>query len=227
VKLTTITALLAFPGALVAQVGHTPERSPYRDLNTDMRMSVLAGWYSAASDAAGVLPKSGPLFGVRWLAHVGGPAEIGVRLAMVATERNVLDPAQAADDRLVETRDIRLGFGDITLNFNLTGTKTWRHLAPYVQAGIGLASDFQSRDIGGFRHGTEFAFSYGAGVRFVPARRFELHAELGSYFYNLEYPSSYFVPGPDETSVLPATARRDAWRNNWTLAVGLAFQPFR
>jgi hypothetical protein len=227
VKLASIAGLLALPSALGAQVGYSPERSPYRDLNTAMRMSVIAGWYSAADDAAGVLPKSGPLVGVRWLAHVGGPAEIGVRLAMVSTERSVLDPAQEAENRLVETRDVRLGFGDVTLNFNLTGSKSWRNLAPYIQAGIGLVSDFESRDVGGFRHGTEFAFSYGAGVRFVPARRFELHAELGSYFYNLEYPTTYFVPGPDETSVLPAAAKRDAWRNNWTLAIGASFHPFR
>jgi hypothetical protein len=219
--------LLALPSGLAAQVGHAPDRSPYRDVSAAMRITAVAGWYSAAGDPAGVLPRSGPLVGIRWHAAVGGPAEIGVRLAMVSTDRTVIDPAQAAQDRVVETRDVRLGLGDVVLNFNLTGNKSWHRLVPYVHAGIGLVSDFDSRDVGGFKHGTEFAFAYGTGVRYVPSNRFELRAELGSYFYNLEYPSSYLQPGADETSVLPPTASRDAWRNNWAIAIGASVAPFR
>lgn len=215
------------PAVASAQVGYPPERSPYRDVSTAMRVTAVAGWYSGASDPAGVLPKDGPLVGVRWHAHVGGPAEIGVRLSMVSTERTVIDPALSAQDRVVEDRSVRLGMGDVVMVINLTGNKSWRRLVPYVHAGIGLISDFASRDVGGFRHGTEFSFAYGAGVRFVPRDRFELRAELGSAFYNTEYPTSYFQPGADETSVLPPTAARDAWRNNWSFVVGVSVSPFR
>lgn len=223
----TLAVLAALPTALAAQVGYVPERSPYRDVSNAMRVTGVVGWYSAASDPAGVLPKSGPLVGVRWNAHVGGPAEVTVRLALVSTDRTVIDPARAAQDRFVETRDVQLGFGDVGLAFNLTGYKSWHRLVPYLHTGIGLASDFDSRDVGGFKHGTEFAFNYGFGVRFVPGNQFELRAELGSYFYNLEYPSSYLQPGADETSVLPPTAARDAWRNNWAFSIGASFTPFR
>lgn len=223
----TLALIALLPVAAHAQVGHDPQNSPYRDVATAMRVTGFAGWYAAASDPAKVLPQSGPLVGVRWNAHIGGPAEVGVRFAMVLTERNVLDPAQGAQNRLVEERSINLGLADVSLTFNLTGNKSWRRLVPYVQMGLGLASDFDERDVGGFRHGTEFTLAYGGGVRFVPSDRFELRAELGSYFYNLEYPSSYFQPGADQTSVLPPTTPRDAWRNNWAFTVGVSIAPFR
>lgn len=226
-KLNAMLLLFSVPCALKAQVGHPPDQSPFRDISLAMRITPFAGWYSAAKDPARVLPRSGPLVGLRWDAHVGGPGELTVRLAMVPTDRDVIDPSQPAGDRFVEARKLTLGFGDVGISFHLTGNKSWHRVVPVIHAGLGLASDFDGADVGGFKHGAEFSLAYGFGIRYVTGSRFELRADVGSYFYQIEYPTSYYSLGADGTSVLtPATPRAD-WRNNWTLSFGAAFTPFR
>jgi len=57
-----------------AQVGHLPENSPYRDLETRQEFTFFGGHYAAGQDLIGVAPRGGPMFGFRYDIHVGGPA---------------------------------------------------------------------------------------------------------------------------------------------------------
>jgi long-subunit fatty acid transport protein len=99
---------------------------------------------------------------------------------------------------------------------------------PTLNGGIGLVSDFKGVDVGGFKHGTTFAVSYGLGMRYVPtASRLSFRADIGSYMNSLEYPISYYTPAGDGTSVLTQATKRSQWRNNWTVTVGLSYQLFR
>lgn len=226
VRFALILALI--PSFASAQVGHPPNDSPYRDVSRRPRLTLFGGWYSAADDDAGVLPKSAPLLGARMEVHVGGPADIMVRLGHVATERTVIDPTKSAGSRVIETRDVSLGFGEIGLSFSLTGAKTWHHVMPTLNGGIGLVSDFRGVDPGGFKHGTTFAVSYGFGMRYVPqTSRFSIRADIGSYMYSLEYPVSYYTPAGDGTSVLTQDTKRSQWRNNWTLTLGVSYLLFK
>jgi hypothetical protein len=220
--------LAAFPSLVAAQVGHLPENSPFKDVSKRPRLTLFGGWYGAAGDEAGVLPKSAPHLGARVEVHVGGPADLSFRLGHVATERSVIDPTKSADARFVETRNVSLLFGEIGLAFSLIGAKTWHNLMPTLNGGIGLVSDFKEADVGGFKHGTTFAVSYGLGMRYVPpASRLSFRADLGSYMYSLEYPISYYTPAGDGTSVLTQATKRSQWRNNWTMTLGVTYAIFK
>jgi hypothetical protein len=220
--------IAAFPSLMAAQVGHLPENSPFRDVSRRPRLTLFGGWYAAADDKAGVLPKSAPLLGARTEVHIGGPADIFVRLAHVSTERTVIDPTKSADSRFIETRDVSLGFGEIGLAFSLTGAKSWHKIMPTLNGGIGLVSDFRGVDPGGFKHGTTFAVSYGLGIRYVPpSSRFSFRVDAGSYMYSLEYPVSYYTPAGDGTSVLTQATKRSQWRNNPTLTLGISYFLFK
>lgn len=220
--------LAALPSVLAAQVGHLPENSPFRDVTRGPRIVVFGGYYSAAKDEAGVLPKSAPLLGVKGEVHLGGPADVYVRLAHVSTERDVIDPTHSAGTRLVETRNTTLAFGDIGLSFSLTGAKSWHKVQPTINGGVGLVSDFKGADVGGFKHGTTFTVGYGLGLRYVPpGSRFSLRGDVGSYMYSLEYPLTYYTPAGDGTSVLTQKTQRSQWRNNWTLSLGASYFLFR
>jgi hypothetical protein len=223
-----LSLLGALPVVAAAQVGHMPDASPFRDVNVAGRMAIYAGWYAGARDEAGVLPRSGPLVGARMDVHVGGPADLAFRIARVGTERHVIDPTKAADDRLVENRTLSLGFADVGLSFNLTGAKSWHSLMPTVNGSVGIVSDFRGRDVGGFSHGTTFAVGYGLGLRYVPPNaRYALRADAGSYMYSLQYPTSYYAIGGDGTAVLPGTVPRSQWRNNWTISAGFSYTVFK
>jgi hypothetical protein len=205
-----------------------PENSPYHDVSTDTRIAAFAGWYWAGHDPAGVLPKSGPLYGVRWDVHVGGPADLTFRVATVPTQRNVIDPLKAAGHRVVQVRDISLGMGDAGIAFNLTGNKSWHYLVPALHASVGVLSDFSGTDLGGYTSGTTFALGYGIGTRILPKNnRLSARVDIGNYFYAINYPDTYFAPAVDGTTVLPTTASKNGWHNNWTLTFGVTFALFK
>lgn len=225
---TAAALAVALPASIMAQVGHPPAASPYRDVANGARATAFAGWYSANHDAAGVFPKSAPIYGVRWDVFIGGPADFIARVAMVPTTRDVIDPSRPAGSRIVESRNISLGMADIGMAFNLTGNKSWHSLLPQARATVGLISDFEGRDVGGYAHGTTFALEYGLGVRFVPPdRRLSLRADIGSYFYSTQYPSTYFTGASEGTSVVPTSQSGGKWRNNWVMTLGATYVVFR
>lgn len=218
----------AVPTIAAAQVGHRPDDSPFQDVSRRPRLTLFGGWYAAADDDAGVLPKSAPLLGARVAVHVGGPADIILKLGHVSTERTVIDPAKSSGSRFVEDRDVSLLFGEIGLSFSLTGAKTWHGFMPTLNGGVGLVSDFKGADVGGFRHGTTFVVDYGLGIRYVPqSSRLSFRADIGSYIYSLEYPISYYTASGDGTSVLTQATKRSQWRNNWTLTLGASYYIFK
>ena len=213
---------------MLAQVGYPPAASPYRDVENGARASAFAGWYTAAHDPAGVFPKSAPIFGVRWDVFIGGPADFTARIATVPTKRDVLDPSKPAGQRIVSSRNLSLGVADIGIAFNLTGNKSWHTLVPQAHASVGLITDFQGRDAGGYSHGTTFALAYGFAVRVVPPeKRFSLRAEVGSYYYSTQYPSTYFSGTTEAGSVVPSSQSGGKWRNNWTMTLGATYVVFR
>lgn len=134
----------------------------------------------------------------------------------------------AAICRVTATRNLRLGMADAGILFNLTGNKSWHGILPYAHGNVGIITDFSGQDAGGYVHGTTFAIGYGLGARMVrPGGRFAIRADVGSYFYSITYPPSYYTLASDSTSVLPATAARSGWHNNWALTLGVTWAPFR
>ena len=224
-----LIVLAALPVVAGAQVGFKPQDSPFRDVDQGARIAGYAGWYRGANDPAGVLPRSGPLVGIRWDVHVGGPADLAFRIAHVSTDRNVIDPTRAAGFRIVDSkRHVSLGLADVGIAFNLTGNKSWHHLMPLLYGSVGIATDFGGTDVGGFQHGTTFAVGYGLGVRYAPSKsRLGMRADLGSYFYSLQYPASYYVPSADGSSVLTTATPKAQWRNNYAVSLGITYILFK
>jgi len=221
-----VLAVATAAGVADAQVGYPPAESPFRDLVYKQEFSLVAGYYGAGKDPVGVAPQSGPFLGARYEVHIGGPAQFAVRAARVFSERNVLDPSQPLDDRIVGTSTWPLYLADLGITFNLTGRKSYRGLVPLVTVGGGIASDFKgSEDVGGYKFGTAFALSYGAGVRWVSGGRYELRLDLLDYLYQVRYPNSYFVPN----GTLPAvrSGSQNVWTHNAAITLGGSYQFFR
>jgi len=226
VRLLTIAALV-LPAAARAQVGHLPERSPFRDLEFRQSFTTVGGWFFANDDAAHVAPQSGPFVGVQYDIYLGGPASFTSRIGSAVVDRNVLDPARPASRRLLGVERRPLTFADVGFTFALTGGKSYRGFVPLVHGGIGLASNFKGADPGGLNLGTRFAFAYGAGVRYVPTGRLAIRADVGYHMFQLRYPNRYLEPALDSTSVLPSTHSKSNWLNDKAVTLGLTYQLFR
>ena len=78
-QLSGAIALLFIATAASAQVGHSPENSPFRDIAGGQELTLFAGHYNAGQDAVGVAPKPGPIIGLLYQIHVGGPVEFMAR----------------------------------------------------------------------------------------------------------------------------------------------------
>ena len=231
-RLPTLVAFFAactlVPGALRAQVGHPPDRSPYEDISTGQNLTLSAGWLAVRRDPANVAPKSAAMAALRYDIAIGGPAAFFVRYTFAPSERRLLAPANPLPTRVLSTPAVKTSVVDLGIDLSLTGKKTWNRLAPSIGAGVGVVSDFTKADTGAYRFGTKFAFTYGLGLRYIPRRLgMSFRVDLTNYTWQYQYPDRYFVRASDSTSVLSDTRSRSAYRGNWGLSAGLTVPLFR
>lgn len=221
--------LLAATSPVLAQpVGHLPSESPFRDIEFKQEITPFIGYYSAGEDPAGVAPRSGPMLGARYEIRIGGPAQFYARTAVAFTERNVVNPRLAPGARELGTESVTLGLADVGISLNLTGQRSWRGIVPIVTGGAGIATDFASPDVGGYRLGTPFAITLGAGVRWTSGGNWQVRADVTDYLYQVKYPPLYFqAPAQNVEPVLPPTSEQSVWKHNAALTLGVSYLFFR
>jgi hypothetical protein len=166
--------------------------------------------------------------GIRYEVTVGGPAQLYARLARINSQRNVIDPTLPAATRHLGSQSWPVYLMDAGLSLNLTGQRTFHGIVPVVALGGGLVSDLdKSVDKDPFNLGTTFAFSLGTGLRMVPGGRFQIRADVGTYLYQIKYPTQYYVSSTDNTSVLAAKQARNFWKRNGAFSLGVSYLLFR
>ncbi len=215
-------------GAQTVDVGHPPTASPFRDLEYKQEATVFGGYYRAGKDPAGVAPRSGPMVGVRYEVNVGGPAQIVARLSHVRSERQVINPVEPTTGRDLGIQSWPLYLVDLGMSLNLTGQRSYRGVVPVIYTGIGLASDL-GKDVeeDPYKLGTTFAFSVAGGLRFVPGGRLQFRADIGTWIYQIKYPTAYYGITSDNTSFLPSDQAKNFWKRNLGFTLGGSYLLFR
>lgn len=230
--LAVATAMFCAGSGLGAQVGHDPSTSPYRDLTESHEVTLFSGYYLARTDPAGVVPQRGPMAGALYQWRPSGPANLNFSFARVASERDVLDPERNAtctpsavsNCKVIGTFRWPLYLFDAGFAMSLTGARSFYRLVPELKFGLGVASDFHtSPDVGDFAFGTRFAFTWGAGIRWLPGGRYQLRADLLNHLYSVKYPDSYFQPAPDGSAILNPTKSKSSWLNNPGFTIGVSY----
>ena len=90
VTVTLALALLA-PGALLAQVGHAPGKSPYRDIRKGHTFTPFAAFFAGDGGRFGVAPHDGWVYGFRYDIRTGSTIQMGLLLGHGQMERRILD----------------------------------------------------------------------------------------------------------------------------------------
>ncbi len=220
-------SLFAAPLLSAQLVGSEPSRSPFRDVETTQHLTLSAGWMDATRDAARVGPKPGLMFTLRHDIMLGGPAWLTTRYGVLRTERRIIDPGMPAVDRDQGLHDVTHHIADMGITVALTGRKSWHGLIPTMGTGIGITSDFAGTDLGGYRFGTKFAFTFGPGVRVMLPGGYALRGDITNNVYQFQYPNTYFLAASDSTRVLDDRRQRSGWRSNWSFTTGLSVPLFR
>jgi hypothetical protein len=215
--------LLLATSSASAQVGYPPDRSPYRDRDYNREWTYFGGHFSAERDPVGVAPTEGPMAGIRWQMYLTGPFYFGVRFAGASVERRIIDPSKRIDERDLGTEKVPMGFADFGLEMSLTGHKTWRGFAPFINGGLGFTADLRGKnDVGSYRFGVPFTMTFGTGLSYAPSRNWSLRLDWSHYIYRVQYPTTYYLKTTEDPAVLPAGAARSLWRRNPALLIGVS-----
>jgi hypothetical protein len=220
-----VLLLLLLPAGLRAQVGHAPESSPYRDIRHGSYLLAVGGIFSGSGGAAGVAPHDGNTGGLRWIFLGNRPLSVGLGVTYGDLSRLIQDPVKPPDTRTTGPVPQRVVFADLALQFNLTGGKTWRGIAPFTGAAAGLAFTEQvPGDPTTYKTGNKFYLAPMAGTRIFLGSAFYLHLEARYLFWQLKYPVTFReAQDASNTPVLP-TGDRDEWVATPWLQAGLGFK---
>ncbi len=201
-------ALLSIVAAspISAQVGHAPDRSPYRYIVPGTTVEVMAAKLGGSGGPIPVGPRNGTLGGLRVLLRANSTVSLGFGVWGGQAERTLLDPLRTPPNRDQGPVDIRFIGGEAAIQMNLTGGKHWHGLAPFTGIGLGMASVREDQDDpSGYQFGNKFYFAPMVGTRVMLGRRGYVRVEGRGYLWNLKYPSSFSmeptdVPNTSETS---------------------------
>jgi hypothetical protein len=226
----TLTLALTSPALVLAQVGHPPGRSPYRDIPKGHAVTPYGALFGGSGGKFGIAPHDGPVYGVRYDIRTGSALQMGLLFGRGELERLIVDPFVALDQRVTGPVDQSVTFLEADLQLNLTGGKTWNRLAPFVAAGVGLTFPGETAaDTSGFELGRKLYFAPHAGVRFFITDRIHLRTDARVIFWKLSYPVTFTREPPDQPGTPPVIDDDilSEWAtSSWLQAgLGISFSP--
>jgi hypothetical protein len=221
-----VIGLCAFTAQSVsAQVGHSPQSSPYHDIRKGHTFTAVGGYFAGDGGQLEIGPHNGTVYGVRYDIRTGGTIQMGLGLAHGSLERFIINPSLPEASRKTGPVNQSVNFADVTLQFNITGGKTWHRIAPFVAASAGLAlSGDTPADSSGFDFGNKLYFAPSIGARVFLSNRLHFRAEARATFWKLNYPVTFQrEPTPENPTPVVISGELSEWTTSSWLQVGLGY----
>jgi hypothetical protein len=232
VRLATAATLSALASTVaVAQVGHRPESSPYRDIRKGHTVTALFGQFGGSGGEFAIAPHDGQVYGLRYDLRSGSTIQVGLGVARGDLQRLIVDPFVEKVNRVSGPVDQTVTFAEANLQFNLTGGKSWHRLAPFINVGLGLTFPSGTpEDTSRFEFGKKVYLAPSTGVRLYVTDRLHLRGEARVVFWKLKYPSTFeaeppLEPGnpPDNSNAVITDGSTSEWATSSWLQVGLGY----
>jgi hypothetical protein len=227
----TVLLALTIPPTLAAQVGHTPQSSPYRDIRKGHTFTATGGYFSGNGGDFGIGPHGGAVFGARYDIRSASAIQIGLGVSYGKLDRFIVNPfVTLANRRSGPVRQSVL-FAEVNLQFNVTGGKSWHRIAPFFGVAGGLArAGSTPADTSGYRFGSKLYLAPNAGFRLFLGDRLHLRAEARATFWKLKYPTTFQQepveePGTQDNpnAVIPPGGKLQEWTTSSWLQAGLGY----
>ena len=121
-----LPGLLAFgvSGSAVAQVGHNPSSSPYRDITNGKSITVFYSDVGGDGGKVGVGPHHGTAWGARFDVRLSAPLQFALGFERARLERFVVSADDSVATRKTGPFDQDLTMIEATMQLNLTGNNT-------------------------------------------------------------------------------------------------------
>ena len=227
VKLALTAALLCLGIApLAAQVGSEPEKSPYQDFTYHQDFTVFGGYFGGNKGTANVGPQSSPIFGVRYGLHIGGPAELSVRVGSASVRPATCSTPRRTAPRAISARcPIRSGSRDVADQPRAHRAEELSPLRiPSSASGVGSSRSNTSADVGGYSFGTGFAIHFGGGLKFVTHGPWGARLDrLGLLLAAVGIRARTSLAPTGGTSILPQGQAQNEWKQNPTITFGISY----
>jgi len=214
----------------VGQVGHDPARSPFHDIRLHPGPVIFVGHLGADRGVAGAGTSNAMTFGLRYEIPAGKTLHFQFTGAYLHGDRFIINPRadSATPGRKTGPFTSDLAFVEIGMQLRLTGGKTWHGFAPYLGTGLGLVFDVNSpgdTTISGYRFGTKLTPAFATGVRWYPARRVMINADVRAQLWRLKYPISFHdsTQASDGSRVLPLTQPLNDWTLHPWISLGIGW----
>lgn len=213
---------------LVAQVGHDPLRSPFRDILLRSGPAIFVGHLSKDRGRAGAGPSNALTLGARYEMPAGRSLLLQFTAAYLRADRFIIDPFVDSTDPGRRTGPVRsdLLLADVGIELRLTGAKTWHGLEPYVGTALGFAFDINSpgdTTQSGYVFGTKLTLSGATGVRWYPSQRVHVNLDIRGQAWRLRYPSTFRTITPDGSRVVPLSEALTDWTLHPWISIGLGW----
>lgn len=227
--MTVLTA-----GSSLAQVGHPPGASPYRDVRKGHTITATGGYFGGDGGDFGIGPHGGATFGVRYDIRSAGTIQLGLALAYGSLDRFIVNPFVQLANRRSGPVSQSVAFAEIDIQLNVTGGKSWNRIAPFVGLGGGLAMAGDTpADTSQYDFGREFYLVPSIGFRLFVSERLHLRVEGRGTFWKLNYPTTFQQepteePGTAENpnAVIPGDNLSEWAFSPWLQAgLGYSFSP--
>ncbi|SRR6266545_2608895 len=225
-SLRLVLVLLAAARPALAQVGHDPARSPYRSLRYGQFVSFAAGYFNGTGGALGAAPHHGATYGFRYDFLGSGTVTVGLAASYGDLQRQIINPHRPIETAVTGPVPQSAVFTEAILQFNLTGGKTWNHIAPFVSAGAGLVFGGKTpADTSGFTFHTRGTLTPGLGARIFLGERLFLRVEARTTFWSVSYPASFRAPPSTDLTKPPVLTINGGkeWSTTGWYSVGLSY----
>jgi hypothetical protein len=221
--LTGVAVLTFGSSTVVAQVGSTPQQSPFRDVEIRQNVTLVAGASLGGKDKVGAAPRGGAVFGVRYDINLGSsPLTFTSTLVRQSASRDILQPGLPLANRIGSTVSQPIWALDAAFSLLLAGNRSFHSFVPSVAFGASLVTDNKAvTDSSKFEFGTKFSPLLGLGLKYAPQRsRWTIRADITNRFYNVKYPQTFRDSTPNVPRVVGPSVK-GSWTRNTMLTIGL------
>jgi hypothetical protein len=199
--------------------------SPYRFLDTKQEAGPFVSYVWPAKGSLGLGATKGPAYGGRYGMRLSSALTIQVEGFYFPTERVVLDSV-VVDSAFQRITTAKQNFAVATgaLRFNITGSRSWHRLQPFVILGGGAVMETSTDEDetdkapneARLDFGTSFAGALGAGIAWLPSARLAVRVDGRNVLWKLNTPDALARQN------IGRTIPTDEWVQNITVSAGVS-----
>ena len=227
-----MTGMALGPRSAVAQEESID--TPYRWVDRGTRVGLVGGYIFTNRGDPPFGPGASPFIGARLRARLSSPLSLEIGLGYGGSDEYVIDPRLDGGPAIVDTVDADWLVIAASLQFSLTGSRSYRRLQPYVVLGGGIlqglstgASDVLASPQAGFKYeiGTSPMVHLGAGAEYDISSRLGLALELRDNLWKIKTPEGWFRIDVLENLLDSGSeaADKSQWTHNFELTASLYY----